>query len=1089
MTHPISTYLDNLKKKLATGVATEHTYRGTLAALFEALQESVRAINEPSRVACGAPDLVIMQEDFKVGHVEAKDIGASLDMAENSDQLKRYRLALENLILTDYVEFRWYVEGELRRSVRLAKPDPRGQLQLETNGRKNLEELLKDFLAHQPQPISTPRELAERMARLTHLIRDVIVNAFESDQASELLKGWRRAFAQVLIPELDQPENLGQFADMFAQTLSYGLFSARIMHTSGTFHRYTAKYSIPRTNPFLRDFFSYITGPQLSDEPYAGFVDDLIQVLANADMHAILADFGRATRQDDPMMHFYETFLAAYDPRLKERRGVYYTPMPVVNFIVRSVDELLKTRFNLPQGLADTTRLPDGTHKVLVLDPAVGTATFLYAVIDLIRDEFMARNDAGMWSGYVRDHLLKRIFGFEIMMAPYAVAHFKLALQLAGHDLDLPEEQRARWSYDFQADDRIQVYLTNTLEVLPEDMQGLYGPMQFVAEEAKAADEVKQEKPIMVVLGNPPYSVSSANKSEFIENLMDTYKEAVRDERNIQPLSDDYIKFIRFAHDRIERTGHGIMAMITNNSFLNGLIHRGMREQLLESFNKIYIINLHGNSLISEKPPDNDIDENVFDIRQGVSIFIMLKENVKEKLSSLYYTDIWGSRGDKYKILKANSFSSMSWQELSPDKAFYYFVPKDFEFKNEYDSFWKTINIFSGSDAESARGIRWGSGIKTNRDKLLISMNNKDLVHRISELESINVLDSDIKTRYSLKDNNYWNTKRERQKLREANWRDNIVSYSYRLFDNRWLLYQPNLIEIGRGGASKKLMWHMLFPNLSLCTMRQVVGGEFKHVYITNTLNDMNILTSHHVSQVSFPIYLYPEDKTNLLFSSNATSPWDPDPDHGNRVPNLDPGFVAEMENKLNLSFDPHLAGREHGIESFFGPEDILAYIYAIFHSPTYRHRYAEFLKIDFPRVPFTSDADLFRKMVALGRELIALHLMESPKLHDRMTHFPIPGDNTVAPRGGYPKYTSPTEDQSGRVYINREQYFAGVPQEVWEFEIGGYQVLHKWLKDRRGRVLDYEEQMHYQQIVVALSETIRLMDEIDAVIPSWPIE
>ena len=279
---------------------------------------------------------------------------------------------------------------------------------------------------------------------------------------------------------------------------------------------------------------------------------------------------------------------------------MYYTPMPVVSFIVRSVDEILKTRFNLPQGLADTTRLPDGTHKVLVLDPAVGTATFLYAVIDLIRDEFMQRNDAGSWSSYVREHLLDRIFGFEIMMAPYAVAHFKLALQLAGHDLDLPEEQREKWAYDFQADDRIQVYLTNTLEILPEDMPGLYGPMQFVSTEAKAADAVKQEKPIMVVLGNPPYSVSSANKSEFIENLMDTYKEAVRDERNIQPLSDDYLKFIRFAHDRIERTGSGIVAMITNYGYLHGLIHRGMREELLNSFNEIYILNLHGNALMNE---------------------------------------------------------------------------------------------------------------------------------------------------------------------------------------------------------------------------------------------------------------------------------------------------------------------------------------------------------------------------------------------------------------------------------------------------------------------------------------------------------
>jgi predicted helicase len=425
-----------------------------------------------------------------------------------------------------------------------------------------------------------------------------------------------------------------------------------------------------------------------------------------ADMHAILSDFGRTTRQDDPMMHFYETFLAAYDPKLKERRGVYYTPMPVVSFIVRSVDELLKSRFGLSQGLADTTRLPDGTHKVLVLDPAVGTATFLYAVIDLIRDEFMARNDAGMWSGYVREHLLKRIFGFEIMMAPYAVAHFKLALQLAGHDLDLPEKQRARWSYDFQADDRIQVYLTNTLEVLPEDMQGLYGPMQFVAEEAKAADEVKQDKPIMVVLGNPPYSVSSANKSEFIEELMDTYKEAVRDERNIQPLSDDYIKFIRFAHDRIERTGSGIVAMITNHVFLSGLIHRGMREELLRSFDEIFILNLHGNSLIGEIAPENTKDENVFDIRQGVSIFFLFKSGMRFEKAKVKYLDFWGSRVDKYKELTVNDISSRKWKNLSPEAPYYLLINQDKSLADEYNTFIEVTNIVN----------MFSMGITTGRD-------------------------------------------------------------------------------------------------------------------------------------------------------------------------------------------------------------------------------------------------------------------------------------------------------------------------------------------------------------------------------------
>ena len=626
MTNPTKTYFKALQQALATGQATEHTYRSTLEALIEVLGDDVTAINEPARIACGAPDLAVLKNGLMVGHVEAKDIGANLDAVARTEQLKRYRRSLENLLFTDYLDFHWYVDGELRRTARLGRLDMEGKIQLDRAGAQNVAELLGDFLNHEPQPIATPRELAERMARLTHLIREIIVTAFEQGKASNLLTDWRKAFAEVLVEGLDEPENVGQFADMFAQTLAYGLFSARVRHEQGIFDRQRAQELIPKTNPFLRKFFYEITGPDLTSEPYGGLVEDLVQLLHHAEMGAILADFGRRTRQDDPTVHFYETFLAAYDPGLRARRGVYYTPSPIVSFIVRSVDALLKSEFGLLDGLANDEELPDGTHKVLALDPACGTATFLYHVIDLIRENFMLQGNAGMWSGYVHKHLLPRIFGFELLMAPYAVAHFKLALQLAGHDL--PEAQQADWAYDFASKERLQIYLTNTLEKAIEEPPRLVGPARIVTEEAKAADEVKQETPIMVVIGNPPYSVSSANKGEHIEALMDRYKEAVRDERNIQPLSDDYIKFIRFSHDRVERTGYGIIGMITNHSYLSGLIHRGMREELLKTFDEIYILNLHGNAMMGETP-DGGKDENVFDIRQGVAIALMIKTSAR----------------------------------------------------------------------------------------------------------------------------------------------------------------------------------------------------------------------------------------------------------------------------------------------------------------------------------------------------------------------------------------------------------------------------------------------------------------------------
>ena len=635
MPDPIKTYLKQVEAALSAGNATEHTHRPALKALVEALAPGVTAINEPQRIACGAPDFVVQRTDltgfenlsglFNLGYIEAKDVGKSLDEAERAEQLTRYRRALPNLVLTDYLEFRWYADGELRTAARLARAGAGGKLTAEKGGAEAAGKLLGDFLAHQPAAIASPQLLAVRMARLAHLIRDMIAAAFEGDKASTLLRGWREAFAKTLIADLDQPEKTGEFADMLAQTLAYGLFAARVMDTSPGFTRQEAQHLIPKTNPFLRDFFYQVTGPQMDEEPFAGFVDDLAALLAAADMNTILADFGKRTGQEDPVMHFYETFLAAYDPKLRETRGVYFTPSPVASYIVRSVDALLRTCFKCPQGLADSTQLeidnpapaPPGkggakppkkikVHKVLMLDPATGTATFPYAVIDHIRAGFMQSGNAGLWSSYVREHLLPRLFGFELLMAPYAVAHFKLGLQLAA--LDLPEAQRKVWAYDFQGDERVGVYLTNTLEG-PHEHTGLPLFTQFLARETDAADRIKQDLPVLVIFGNPPYSGHSANKGKWIEGLLkgqlpdgttvsSYYQIDGRplEERQSKWLHDDYVKFIRWAQWRIEKTGSGILAFITNHSYLDNPTFRGMRRALMNTFTDIYILDLHGNA-------------------------------------------------------------------------------------------------------------------------------------------------------------------------------------------------------------------------------------------------------------------------------------------------------------------------------------------------------------------------------------------------------------------------------------------------------------------------------------------------------------
>jgi len=414
---------------------------------------------------------------------------------------------------------------------------------------------LTTFLEHQAEKVGTPQELAQRMARLAHMIRDLIIEAFKQETENGSLHNQLAAFRDNLIPDLS-PE---YFADMYAQTITYGLFAARCAAPDNkNFTRQNAAYLLPKTNPFLRKLFNTIAGPELDDR-IAWLVDDLAQILAQADMEAVLKNFGKHSGKEDPVVHFYETFLKAYDPKVREMRGVYYTPEPVVSYIVRSIDHLLKTRFNKPQGLAD--------DKTLILDPAVGTATFLYMVINEIRQAFAGQE--GMWNDYVAGKLLKRIFGFELLMAPYAVAHLKLGLLLK------------ETGYKFHSEERLGVYLTNTLDEAIKHSETLFA--RWISEEANAAAEIKKDKKIMVVLGNPPYSVSSANKGEYIEKLMERYKATVRSERNIQPLSDDYIKFIRFAHDRIERTGYGIIGMITNHTYLSGLIHRCMREELAKS--------------------------------------------------------------------------------------------------------------------------------------------------------------------------------------------------------------------------------------------------------------------------------------------------------------------------------------------------------------------------------------------------------------------------------------------------------------------------------------------------------------------------
>ena len=1108
-------YTSALQDSLDHGDATEHTHRPALKTLLEAAYPCVVATNEPSRIECGAPDLAISRNGVTVGYVEAKDLGVNLDHIErdsrranpatpNGKQLKRYTQSLPNLALTNYTEFRWYVDGERLSIARLADEDGGGRLSASRAGISETDEMLSAFVERSPEPVSSPQDLALRMARLTHMIRGIVETGFTFGEVSQDLRDLYEASKNALVPDL----NASDFADMFAQTLAYGLFAARVNHPAGDFRRQDAAYHIPQTNPFVRQLFSVIVGPSLDNEPFVSFVDDLVSLLDGADMDAILSNFGSRAALQDPIMHFYETFLAAYDPAERERRGVYYTPEPVVSYIVRSVDHLLRQRFDCPDGLADhsmtgyeTLELDEReeeektvakqAHRVLILDPACGTGSFLYAVIDHVREQYRAGGNAGMWDGYVREHLLKRIFGFELLMAPYTMAHLKLGMQLAA--LDVPEEHRADWAYEFTPGERLGIYLTNALDRV-EIQQSQPGPYRVIAEEANSATEIKRDLPIMVVLGNPPYSGHSANASRrdgkltWIGELIENYKR-VRDrmlgERNPKWLQDDYVKFIRFGQWRIQQTGAGILAFITNNGYLDNPTFRGMRQQLMDTFTDIYLLDLHGNAKKKERAPDGGPDQNVFDIQQGVSIALFVKQPGKTGPATVHHADLYGTREAKYATLSASDVSTTEWELLEPRSPRYMFKPWDNELEDEYEQWPKITEVMPVNSV----------GVVTARDKLTIQHTPDEVMSVVNDFATLPA--ETARTRYSLgRDVQDWKVQWAQDDLKGSGPNDDkIAPLLYRPFDTRYTYYTGE----SRGFICRprsEVMRHMLAgSNLGLITCRQQseAGVQWNRCGVTRTiLDECTISNKTREINYLFPLYTYTPDQEspeNENTQSRLNEPM-------KREHNFSSKFTERLEESLGLRFVEDGRG---DLYKTFGPDDALLYIYAVFHSTAYRKRYDQFLRADFPRVPITGDVDLFRALAGLGRKLAGVHLMESPVPNGALVSYPVTGDNVV--ERAHPRYFAPGDTltgedapiERGRVYISangrgrrqdkRGQYFDGIAPEVWESRIGGYQPLHKWLSDRKGRELTFGDVEHYKRIVAALETTAHLMDDVDAAI------
>lgn len=807
MIEHIKAYIQDLNRQFQTGITTEHSFRPALKQLIEDCTK-FRVVNEQSHIDCGAPDMTILRQNLAVAYIEAKDLeDGDLDgRKKNKEQFDRYKASLDTIIFTDYLDFHLYEHGEWVQSVRLAEIQGNKIRLSDTDRFIGLMEHIRDA---QVQRITSASKLAQIMAGKARLLRDIIEKALiqDGDKQTELTS-YMDAFRQVLIHDIT-PKT---FADIYAQTIAYGMFAARLHdNTPDDFTRAEAANLIPKSNPFLRKIFQRIAGYDL-DERIAWIVDDLVAAFAATDMEKIMQGFGKSTQQTDPMLHFYEDFLFQYDPAAKKQCGVYYTPQPVVEFIVRAVDDILRTEFNLPMGLADTARI-NGHHRVQVLDPATGTGTFLAETVKQIKRDLGAQ--IGAWDSYVPEHLLPRLHGFELMMAPYTIAHLKLDLEIG-----------------ISGQDRLRVFLTNSLEEANPDANTLFG--HYLAEEANRASTIKKEAPVMIVMGNPPYSGESQNKGEWIMKLMEDYKKEpggkqALQERNSKWINDDYCKFIRLGQYYVDRNKEGVLAYICNNGFLDNPTFRGMRWHLLQSFDKIYIINLHGNSKKKETGPDGSKDENVFDIMVGTSINIFVKTGLKKKgtLAEVYYTDLLGLRKNKYNYLSTHNIAEIEFKKLEYRDPYYFLVQKNVDGADKYNG------GFSIHDLSKV----FSAGVVTANDKLLINQKREGLI-------------SGISAQYGQCDNAL------------------ISKIQYRPFDSQYIYYDPSKLERPREKVMRHFGEHQNI-GLSLCKQFKV-GDLYQHVLMTD-----GIIESGYVSNKTAEItYAFPSTSTpNPVLSKRSAAP------------------------------------------------------------------------------------------------------------------------------------------------------------------------------------------------------------------------
>ncbi|EGB2144164.1 DNA methyltransferase [Campylobacter jejuni] len=1046
----LKAYLENIKD-ISTN-DKEHTHRTALQNLLQAIkdnqdkQNKISIKQEPNndKEGRGAPDFLITKDFLTLGYIENKRVNANLDNIITSDQILKYTKLSPNIILTDYLRFILLSLNDkneiiICKEVKICSLDEiksviKNQSLLDTKTQE-LNELFSIFFSKIPNPINSALDFANHLSLRTRILKDELLLSSKNETLLSLFN----TFKETLYKELSYEE----FCDSFAQTLTYSLFLAKLNNdTAKEIDLNNAKKFIPKSFPLIRSMSGFLDDSFENLENIKWLLEEIINIINHIDITSIIKELNKTGEKDlfnrptilsthkDPYLHFYETFLASYDPKLREVRGVYYTPAPVVIFIINAIDEALKQDFNHKKGLSEAL-----DKNITLLDFATGTGTFL---LEAFRKalEPISKNSVN----YNPKVLIDKFCGFEFLIAPYTIAHLKIS-----------QSFKEEFNSPLNDDESLKIALTNTLYSKSiskeQNDQNTLFTLIDLTKEFKKAQKIKEEQ-ILIITGNPPYSGASSNKGLYEDEIKISYglepskanlnneqkkwissyfkekskqntstfkaiyeKHKLENEKNSKVMLDDYVKFIRFAQSKIDSQESGIFAFISNNSFLDNPTFRGMRYSLMQSFDKIYILNLHGDTRKKEKAPDGSKDDNVFDIMQGVSINIFIKQNSKAKNTNIYYHDLYGKRKDKYEFLYENDLNSIKWTLVKNNEPFYLFLPQNNDLLEEYNKGISVKDIFMLSSV----------GIASSKDAILISTNNKKLEQQVYNF-------------YNEFDKKY------------------IKEIAYKPFDTQKIYYDIKKVERPR----IDIMEHFLgYENIGLIYDRGTNLKEISNLFISSKVIDKHLVGAN--SYVS-PLYLYPTTRSKKFLKKEN--------------PNFnEENFTSKIEN-FKESFRTFI---DELYKEKLSPEDILGYIYAVLFHKIYREKYLDFLKIDFPKIPFTKDKNTFKNLSKLGLKLVNLHLLKNDELDFNIGEALFKDIKNKNFKIQKIKYNKDVKE----LFINESLYFNKVSPEIYEFKIGGYAVLDKYLKSHKEEDIDHK---HFTLIIQTLDETLKIQDEISKI-------